>query len=182
MLDSKQLLEDLTPPQREAVMHVDGPLLIVAGAGSGKTRVITRRVAYLIRQGIPAPAILAITFTNKAAGEMKSRVSNVVGRQMRDFGRIDQPWPTICTFHSLCLRSLRHFAPRIGLPANFTIYDSSDQNKVVKEALKMLDVSSTNFSPATVHATISNAKNQLIGPDAFAQTAGDFYQRTVARV
>ncbi|MDB5301093.1 MAG: ATP-dependent helicase UvrD/PcrA, partial [Phycisphaerales bacterium] len=182
MLDTKQLLEDLTPPQREAVMHVDGPLLIVAGAGSGKTRVITRRVAYLIRQGIPAPTILAITFTNKAAGEMKSRVSNVVGRQMRDFGRIDQPWPTICTFHSLCLRSLRHFAPRIGLPANFTIYDSSDQGKVVKEALKMLDVSSTNFSPATVHATISNAKNQLIGPDAFAQTAGDFYQRTVARV
>ncbi|MDB5355105.1 MAG: ATP-dependent helicase PcrA [Phycisphaerales bacterium] len=182
MLETEQLLKDLTPPQREAVTHVDGPLLIVAGAGSGKTRVITRRVAYLIRQGIPAPTILAITFTNKAAGEMKSRISNVVGRQMRDFGRLDQPWPTICTFHSLCLRALRHFAPQIGLPTNFTIYDSSDQNKVVKEALKMLDVSSTNFSPSTVHATISNAKNQLIGPDAFAQTAGDFYQRTVARV
>jgi DNA helicase-2/ATP-dependent DNA helicase PcrA len=182
VLEIEQLLEDLTPPQREAATHVDGPLLIVAGAGSGKTRVITRRVAYLIRQGIPAPSILAITFTNKAAGEMKARVSSVVGRQMRDFGRLDQPWPTICTFHSLCLRVLRHFAPQIGLPTNFTIYDSADQGKVVKEALKMLDVSSTNFSPSTVHATISNAKNQLIGPEAFAQTAGDFYQRTVARV
>src|ERR1700754_1260710 len=136
-LDSEQLLEGLTEPQREAVMHVDGPLLIVAGAGSGKTRVITRRVAYLIAQGIPANSILAITFTNKAAGEMKTRVSDVMGRQMRDFGRLDQPWPTICTFHSLCLRVLRHYAEQVGLPANFTIYDAGDQTKLVKEGLKL---------------------------------------------
>src|SRR4051794_41928426 len=94
------LLEDLTEPQREAVTHVDGPLLIVAAAGSGKTRVITRRVAYLISQGIVPSSILAITFTNKAAGEMKQRVSQTLGRPLRDFGRLDQVWPTICTFHS----------------------------------------------------------------------------------
>src|SRR3954451_17898514 len=110
VLDQNDLLQDLTDAQRAAATHVDGPLLIVAGPGSGKTRVITRRVAYLIAQGIPAPSILAITFTNKAAGEMKERVSHVLGRQMRDFGRLDQPWPTICTFHSLCLRVLRHYA------------------------------------------------------------------------
>lgn len=182
MLSSEQLLDDLTAPQREAATHVDGPLLIVAGAGSGKTRVITRRVAYLVSQGIPANSILAITFTNKAAGEMKERISALLDRPLRDFGRLDQPWPTICTFHSLCLRILRHYAARVGLPTNFSIYDSADQNKLIKEAIKALDISSTNFSPSTVHATISNAKNQLITAAAFAQNAGDFYQRTVARI
>jgi len=182
VLSAEQLLNDLTPPQREAAMHVDGPLLIVAGAGSGKTRVITRRVAYLVSQGIPSTSILAITFTNKAAGEMKERISSLLDRPLRDFGRLDQPWPTICTFHSLCLRVLRHYATSIGLPTNFSIYDSADQNKLIKEAIKTLDISTTNFSPGTVHATISNAKNQLITADAFAQNAGDFYQRTVARI
>ncbi len=182
MLDVEHLLADLTPPQRQAATHVDGPLLIIAGAGSGKTRVITRRVVYLLEQGIPPWSILAITFTNKAAGEMKSRVANVIGKPLRDFGRLDQPWPLVCTFHSLCLRILRHYATRIGLPLNFSIFDSADQTKLIKEALKMLDVSSTNFSPSTVHATISNAKNQLVGAEDFARKAGDFYQRTVARV
>ena len=180
MLQTEKLLEDLTPPQREAVTHVDGPLLIVAGAGSGKTRVITRRVAYLVGQGIPANSILAITFTNKAAGEMKQRISTLLDRPLRDFGRLDQPWPTICTFHSLCLRILRHYAARIGLPPNFSIYDSADQTKLIKEAIKSLDISSTNFTPcAPCTRTISNAKNQLVPADAFAQNAGDFYQRTV---
>ncbi len=170
MVEVEELLKDLTPEQRAAATHVDGPLLIVAGAGSGKTRVITRRVAYLVAQGIPAPSILAITFTNKAAGEMKERVSKVLGRQMRDFGRLDQPWPTICTFHSLGLaRPARHYAPAVGLPPNFTIYDSGDQTKLIKEALKLLEISSTNFSPSSVHGTISNAKNQLITAEAFAQ-------------
>ncbi|HWE03927.1 MAG TPA: UvrD-helicase domain-containing protein [Tepidisphaeraceae bacterium] len=182
MLNAEHLLEDLTAPQREAATHIDGPLLIIAGAGSGKTRVITRRVAYLLAQGIPAWRILAITFTNKAAGEMKSRVAGVIDRPLRDFGRLDQPWPLICTFHSLCLRILRHYAVRIGLPNNFSIYDTSDQNKLIKEAIKMLDVSSANFSPSTVHGTISNAKNKLIDADAFARSAGDFYQKTVARI
>src|SRR5689334_11930278 len=139
-MDVDELLQDLTQPQLEAATHIDGPLLIVAGAGSGKTRVITRRVAYMVAQGIPAASILAITFTNKAAGEMKERVSKVLNWKMRDFGRLDQRWPTICTFHSLCLRILRHYAPMVGLLPNFTIYDSSDQTKLIKEALKLLDI------------------------------------------
>jgi DNA helicase-2/ATP-dependent DNA helicase PcrA len=182
VVTNEQLLSDLTEPQRQAVTHVDGPLLIVAGAGSGKTRVITRRVAYLIGQGIPPSAVLGITFTNKAAGEMKDRISKLLGRPLRDFGRLDQPWPTICTFHSLCLRILRHYAPQIGLPSNFSIYDSADQTKVVKEAIKTLDMSSTNFPPSTVHSTISNAKNQLVDAAAFSKNSGDFYQRNVARI
>jgi DNA helicase-2/ATP-dependent DNA helicase PcrA len=101
---------------------------------------------------------------------------------MRDFGRLDQPWPTICTFHSLCLRVLRHYAQRLGLAPNFSIFDSADQNKLMKEALKTLEISSTNFPPAQVHGTISNAKNQLADAAAFAQAAGDFYQRNVARI
>jgi DNA helicase II / ATP-dependent DNA helicase PcrA len=182
VIHTEQLLSDLTPEQREAATYVDGPLLIVAGAGSGKTRVITRRVAHLISLGIPPDAILAITFTNKAAGEMKNRVSNVLDRPIRDFGKLEQRWPTICTFHSLCLRVLRHYADTVGLPSNFTIYDAADQTKLMKDALKALDVSSTNFPPSAVHATISNAKNELQTPDMFAAAAGDFYQRQVARI
>ena len=163
-------------------MHVDGPLLIIAGAGSGKTRVITRRVVHLISLGIPAHSIVAITFTNKAAGEMKERVGKALGRQLYDFGRLDQRWPTVCTFHSLCLRILRHYAPVIKLPPNFTIYDSGDQTKLIKDALKLLDISSTNFSPGTIHAAISNAKNKLLTADLYARSAGDFFAKTVARV
>jgi DNA helicase II / ATP-dependent DNA helicase PcrA len=182
VLNSEALLEDLTDAQREAVTHVDGPLLIVAGAGSGKTRVITRRVAHLVSLGIPASSILAITFTNKAAGEMKNRVSAVLDRPVRDFGRLDQPWPTICTFHSLCLRILRHYAQHVGLPHNFSIFDSADQTKLVKEALKALDLSSTNFPPGTVHGAIGDAKNKLLSPEQYAANVHDFYGRTVARV
>jgi DNA helicase-2/ATP-dependent DNA helicase PcrA len=182
LIDAQQLVADLTQPQQEAVRHADGPLLIIAGAGSGKTRVLTRRVANLVSLGIPAASILAITFTNKAAGEMKQRTEKLLGRNIRDFGRLDQPWPTICTFHSLCLRILRHYAPQIGLANNFSIYDSSDQNKVIKDALKTLELSTTNFPPGTVHAKISNAKNQLLSPADFTRSAGDFYSKTVARV
>ena len=182
MIDTDQLLADLTEPQRDAATHIDGPLLIIAGAGSGKTRVLTRRVAYLVAQGIPASSILAITFTNKAAGEMKSRVSNVLDRPIRDFGKLDQRWPTICTFHSLCLRVLRHYAERVGLPGNFSIYDSADQTRVIKDALKSLEISTTNFAPSAVHGTISKAKNELMTPEDFSRQAGDFYQRQVARI
>ncbi len=179
---SPNLLDDLTDSQRIAATHVDGPLLIIAAAGSGKTRVITRRVAYLVSQGVPASSILSITFTNKAAGEMKDRIAKAIDRPIRDFGRLDQRWPTICTFHSLCLRILRHYAPQIGLAPNFSIYDSSDQTRVMKEALKLLDLSTSNFPPGAMHATISNAKNQLQTAEAYSQAAGDFYSRTVSRV
>lgn len=182
MLDQDVLLNGLTDAQQQAVTHTDGPLLIIAGAGSGKTRVLTRRVAYLVAQGVPANSILAVTFTNKAAGEMKQRVGNALGHPIRDFGQLDQRWPMICTFHSLCLRILKFYAPMIGLPHNFSIYDSSDQTRLVKEAVKTLDLSITNFSPGTVHATISNAKNKLQTAEMFAQAAGDFYTKTVSRI
>jgi DNA helicase II / ATP-dependent DNA helicase PcrA len=176
------LLRDLTPPQREAVVHVEGPLLIIAAAGSGKTRVITRRVAHLLRSGVEPAGVLAITFTNKAAGEMKQRISAISPKPIRDWGRLEQPWPIICTFHSLCLRILRHYADAIGLPANFSIFDSADQNRLIKEAIKAVDLSSTNFTPASVHGAISNAKNKLIDAKSFAEGAGDFYARAVARI
>lgn len=180
-LDAAALLADLTPEQAEAVTHVDGPLLVIAAAGSGKTRVLTRRVVYLISQGIDPGSILAITFTNKAAGEMKERVGKLLGRRLRDFGRLEPFQPTICTFHSLCMRILRTYGAQIGL-AGVTIFDTSDQLKVVKEALKLLDLSATNFAPSSVLSSISNAKNQLLGPAQFKSNAGDFFQRQVARV
>jgi DNA helicase II / ATP-dependent DNA helicase PcrA len=182
VISLKYLLDDLTAAQREAVTHIDGPLLIVAGAGSGKTRVITRRVAYLVSQGVAPYSILAITFTNKAAGEMKQRISAALDKPLRDFGRLDQPWPMICTFHSLCLRILKHYAVQIGLPPNFSIYDSADQTRVLKDAIKTLELSSTNFPPSTVHAAISRAKNRLLTAEDFTRNAGEFYEKTVARI
>ena len=182
MISEAQLLEDLTDEQRQAAMHLDGPLLIVAGAGSGKTRVITRRVGYLLAQGVEQRCILAITFTNKAAGEMKSRIGSLLGRQMRDFGRLDQPWPLICTFHSLCLRILKHFAREVGLAPNFSIYDTSDQEKLIKQAIKDADLSTTNFPPSMVQSKISDAKNNLTTPEAFAAQNTDFFGRKIAGV
>jgi len=176
------LLADLTEPQKQAVTHPGGPLLIVAGAGSGKTRVITRRVAWLIGQGARPESILAITFTNKAAGEMKERVASVLDRPLRDWGKLHQPSPMICTFHSLCLRILKHYAATVGLPANFSVFDSADQSKLLKGAMKDLDISSTNYPPGSVHAAISKAKNKLLTPEMFSRTAGDIYERIVARV
>ncbi len=183
------LLDGLTPEQAEAVTHLEGPLLVIAGAGSGKTRVLTRRVAYIIGQGIDPAAVLAITFTNKAAGEMKHRVADTLGRRVMDFGRLEAPRgrdgigsPLVCTFHSLCLRILKHYAERFGLPPNFLIYDSGDQNRLIKEALKTLDISSSNFSPASIHHAIGQAKNRMITAEEYARSARDFYEKNVARV
>ncbi|MEM7808528.1 MAG: UvrD-helicase domain-containing protein, partial [Planctomycetota bacterium] len=167
-----------------AVTTTEGPLLILAAAGSGKTRVLTRRVAWLVHQGIEPSSILAITFTNKAAGEMRERVRPLIEdrvRMGRDIGRLDTRGPLLCTFHSLCLRILRHYGDILGVPRNFNILDSADQSKMMKQALKELDVSSTNFPPAKVLAMISNAKNALASAEEFAREASDFYQRTVAR-
>ncbi len=170
------LLADLTAPQREAVSHVDGPLLILAGPGSGKTRVITRRISYLVRSvGIPPWHILAITFTNKAAGEMHSRVSSLLTmKQARSV--------TIATFHSFCARLLRRYAEFIGLPPGYSIYDTADQKRSVKNALEDLEIHTRNFPPAGVLATISHAKNNLIDAGTFKSQAGDFYSRTIAKV
>ena len=179
--DADDLLEDLTPEQQQAVTATDGPVLILAGAGSGKTRVLTRRIAYLAAQGVDPSSILAITFTNKAAGEMRARVESVTGRRLRDFGRLVHDGPTICTFHSLCLRILRHYGDILGVPRNFNIYDTSDQNKLMKQVLKDLDISSTNFPANKLLGTISNAKNALTNAADFAAVANDFFQKTVAR-
>lgn len=166
------LLADLTPAQREAATHFEGPLLILAGAGSGKTRVITRRVAFLLQQGVRPGNILAITFTNKAANEMRQRIEAIVPHS--------RVW--ISTFHSLGARLLRQYADRLGLEANFTIYDQTDRNKVVKSALEAADIDTVRFTPERIQSAISLAKNQLLGPEKYAQKADDFFSQTVARV
>jgi DNA helicase-2/ATP-dependent DNA helicase PcrA len=167
-----ELLSDLTPAQRKAVTHFEGPLLILAGAGSGKTRVITRRVAYLLRQGVKPYHILAITFTNKAAGEMRQRVEALVPNS--------KVW--ISTFHSLGARLLRQYAERLGLERNFTIYDQADRNRLVKSALEAIQIDSIRFTAERIQAAISKAKNQLLGPERYAERAGDFFTQAVARV
>jgi DNA helicase-2/ATP-dependent DNA helicase PcrA len=166
------LLADLTPAQREAVTHFTGPLLILAGAGSGKTRVITRRVAYLLQQGVPPGNILAITFTNKAAGEMRQRVEQLVPGS--------RVW--ISTFHSMGARLMRQYGDRFGLDRNFTIYDMTDRGKLLKMALEDAGIDNARFSPETIGSAISKAKNQLLSPERYAERAGDFYGQTVARV
>ncbi|HUT61110.1 MAG TPA: UvrD-helicase domain-containing protein [Phycisphaerae bacterium] len=165
-------LDGLNDPQKQAVTHVAGPLLVLAGAGSGKTRVITRRVAYLVQQGAAPWNVLAITFTNKAAEEMSARVREVgVPRGA-----------TVCTFHSLCARCLREFAAEAGLQTNYSIVDRDDQVRLVKQAMADLDLSADKLSPSAVHAAISRAKNDLSAADAFAEQAADFFSRRVAAV
>ena len=160
-----QFLDTLNPEQREAVLHNRGPLLILAGAGSGKTRVITSRIAYLIGDGHAEPhEILAVTFTNKAAEEMRTRVESLLGSEC---GRM---W--VSTFHSLCARLLRREAPAIGLSRDFVIYDSSDQLTVVKQALKDLHIDDSFVQPRAALSRISHAKNRMESPDAMANGAG----------
>ena len=166
------LLADLNAPQREAVTHVDGPLLVLAGAGSGKTRVITHRVAWLIRQGLSPHNVLAITFTNKAAEEMRSRA--------RVLGASDGV--TLCTFHALCARLLREFAPQGRISENYTIYDRDDQIRLVKEAVAGLHMPGSQLSPQAIHATISKAKNDLKSPPVLAGEAESDYIKTVVEV
>ena len=169
-----QFLEGLNSSQREAVCHIDGPLLILAGAGSGKTRVLTHRIAYLLTQGVEPRNILAVTFTNKAAGEMKERVANLVGPMG---GAI---W--VSTFHSACVRILRADGHYIGLEKNYVIYDTQDQLTVIKETLGELNMSEKNYSPKAILSTISAAKNELKGPDEYDKGAADFWGNAVAKV
>ncbi len=154
------LLSSLNPEQRDAVVHTDGPVLILAGAGSGKTRVIAHRIAYTVQQGLARPhEVLAVTFTNKAAEEMRQRVALLAG------GDTSGMW--ISTFHSLCARLLRREAPAIGLSRDFVIYDSSDQLSVVKQALRDLKIDDSFVQPRAALARISQAKNTMAGPESF---------------
>ena len=168
-------LEDLNPAQREAVLTTEGPLLVIAGAGSGKTRVLTRRIAHLLRAvGVKPPEILAITFTNKAAAEMRERVERLVGPPAR------AAW--VMTFHAACGRILRREAERLGYRSNFTIYDSADQIRLTKHCLEELDRDPKRFTPRGIHSQISNAKNQLVGPGEYGERVASFYDQTVAEV
>ncbi len=176
------LLDDLTPPQRQAVEHTEGPLLILAAAGSGKTRVITRRIAHLVRIGVPPWQVLALTFTNKAAGEMRDRVIDMLGAD--ENGRPPRGL-TITTFHSLCARLLRRYAPIANLPglsADYSIYDSADQLALMKRIIKELDLNTTNWRPRSVLSIISNAKNEMKNAAMFEAEAADFYSRTISKI
>jgi DNA helicase II / ATP-dependent DNA helicase PcrA len=170
-----RLLEGLNPPQREAVTHGEGPLLILAGAGSGKTRALTYRIAYLIATGKARPGeILAITFTNKAAGEMKERVERLVGAVSRLM------W--VMTFHSACARILRREAERLGYARSFTIYDEADSLRMVKRCQEELEVDTKRFNPRAVKAQISGAKNRLLDSSGYREQMSGFFEQTVADV
>jgi ATP-dependent DNA helicase UvrD/PcrA len=171
----EQYLADLNQPQKEAVLATEGPLLVIAGAGSGKTRVLTYRVAHLINAvGAKPNEILAITFTNKAAGEMRERLQRLLGASGRGL------W--ILTFHAACGRILRREAQRLGYRSNFTIYDQADQVRLVKQCVEELERDPKRFTPRGIHNQISQAKNQLVGPDEYAQRVQSFYDQTVADV
>lgn len=170
------IYDTLNEPQREAVLHTDGPLLILAGAGSGKTRVLTHRIAYLIEEmGVNPWNILAITFTNKAAGEMRQRVDDLVG-----FGS-ESIW--VSTFHSMCVRILRRFIDRLGYDNRFTIYDTDDQKTLMKAVCKKVDIDTKRFKERMLLSVISSAKNEMILPEEFELNAGgDFAQLKIAKV
>jgi DNA helicase-2/ATP-dependent DNA helicase PcrA len=171
----ERYLADLNPAQREAVLATEGPLLVIAGAGSGKTRVLTYRVAHLLKAcGVQPNEILAITFTNKAAGEMRERLEDLLGPTARAI------W--ILTFHAACGRILRREAPRLGYRSNFTIYDSADQVRLTKACLEELERDPKRFVPRGIHSQISAAKNQLVTPAEYAERVASFYDQTVAEV
>ncbi|HHY38573.1 MAG TPA: UvrD-helicase domain-containing protein [Clostridia bacterium] len=175
--DLRAILGNLNPAQREAVVYPGGPLLVLAGAGSGKTRTLTHRIAYLIKgQGIHPSRILAITFTNKAAGEMKKRVEALLGEDARGL------W--VSTFHAACVRILRADINHLGskLSPHFTIYDREDQMTLVKSCLKDLRLDSSSASPGAVLAAISRAKNEVLSPEEFASRPLDFFGEKVSRV
>jgi DNA helicase-2/ATP-dependent DNA helicase PcrA len=174
---AQALLADLTEPQKQAVLHTEGPLLVLAAAGSGKTRVITRRIAYLVHCGVPAWQILALTFTNKAAGEMRERIGSLLGEGARASRGL-----TVSTFHALCARLLRRYAEAAGLKPEFAIFDTGDQLALVKKAVEACQLSTANFQPRALLSAISNAKNDLLDAEQFAAGAMDFSSKCVAQV
>ncbi len=170
-----EILDGLNPDQEEAVLHDSGPLLVIAGAGSGKTRVLTHRIGRLIQeQGVSPFSILAITFTNKAANEMKSRVEAIVGSVAQKM------W--VSTFHSACVRILRREAATAGYPSSFTIYDHADAVRLTSYVLRDLNVDTKRYPPRAVHSAISAAKNEGLDPVEYAERAGQAYERRVGEV
>ena len=171
----QELLEGLNEPQREAVTHGEGPLLILAGAGSGKTRVLTHRIAFLVfTDQAQAGEILAITFTNKAAQEMRGRVERMLGHGTRGM------W--LMTFHAACARILRAEAERLGYTRQFTIYDQADARRLVKRSIEGLGIDPKRYTPAAIHSQISAAKNRLRDAKEYARLVGSYFEQTVAEV
>jgi len=164
---NKDFLKDLNKEQIEAVTQIDGPMIILAGAGSGKTRVLTYKVINLTAEGVDPTNILEITFTNKAASEMKERMQNFFQKNNKSTYDL----PTISTFHALCAKILRIDGHFIGVPRNFVIYDTQDQKETIKEAFNLLSLSAKEYKPASVLATISSAKNELIDQNQYPSFA-----------
>ena len=163
-----EFLEDLNNSQREAVMYNAGPSLVIAGAGSGKTRVLTYKIAYLLKMGIPAYRIMALTFTNKAAREMKERIIQLVGEEKAHY-----LW--MGTFHSIFLRILRAEASHIGFTSNFTIYDTDDTKSLLKNIVKQMQLNDKTYKPNVLYAHISRAKNNLISPESYVRDTNQAY-------
>jgi DNA helicase-2/ATP-dependent DNA helicase PcrA len=186
ILEGMDILKSLNPKQRQAVEAINGPVLVIAGPGSGKTRVLTHRVAYLINQGIPARNILAVTFTNKAAGEMRERIRKLFRRDLVPLQGTKSltpfPMPAIGTFHAICAQILRKEAPKIGWRNNFIIYDDKDSLGLIKKCQEELEISQEQFKPKSIQESISSAKNELLGPEEYASQANGFWQETTAKV
>ena len=170
------ILKGLNDKQYEAVVNTEGPCLVIAGAGSGKTKVLTHKIAYLIGEKGALPwNILAITFTNKAANEMKERIEGLVGDATKDM------W--IGTFHSICVRILRRFIDRIGFESSFIIFDTSDQKTLIKQCMKELEIDDKLLNDRSIAAEISNAKNEMLEPEEYtAKVHGDFRKEKIAGV
>lgn len=170
--------DGLNDAQKSAVLHTSGPLLILAGAGSGKTKTLTHRIAQLLNSGVPTGAILAVTFTNKAAREMRERLALLTGDDANN--RSFMPW--MGTFHSICVRMLRFDGEHIGVPKNFIILDESDRLSVVKQAMKQLGIAEKSFAPRGISSLISTAKNDLVSPSEYASLAKLPQQKAAAEV
>ena len=172
----QELLEGLNDKQKEAVLATEGPCLVIAGAGSGKTKVLTHKIAYLMGEKYVKPwNILAITFTNKAANEMKERVEGLIGDAVKDM------W--IGTFHSICVRILRRFIDRLGFDNSFLIFDTSDQRTLMKECLKTLKIDDKMFTDRSVLSEISNGKNEMLEPKAYQiKYAGDYRREIIGKI
>ncbi|KKR04088.1 MAG: ATP-dependent DNA helicase PcrA [Parcubacteria group bacterium GW2011_GWF2_39_13b] len=169
------ILSSLNEKQREAAQIINGPVLVIAGPGSGKTKVLTHRIAFLIQNKIPPENILAVTFTNKAAGEMKQRIKNLLGKSISKF-------PAIGTFHSTCAQILRREAPKIGFSSDFIIYDEKDALSLIKKSMEELDISAEKFKPSSIRANISQAKNELILAEDYASQARGYFQDIVGKI
>ncbi|HPN96353.1 MAG TPA: UvrD-helicase domain-containing protein [Candidatus Moranbacteria bacterium] len=178
-----EILKKLNPPQREAAQTINGPVLIIAGAGSGKTRALTYRVAHLIcDMGVNPGNILAVTFTNKAAAEMKERIKDLLAKNIRQTGKEQPSLPLIGTFHSICVKILRREIEKVGYKKSFTILDDQDQLAVVKKSIKELGINIDQFKPKAILGAISKAKNELIDSENYKESVGGYWEEIVAKV